>query len=540
MDIDERAEPNRSLNQTVLPCHVKRALNYMCANLAEKITLADLARACATSERTLLKQFRRFVGIPPLAYLRRRRLSAARQELLDPATEDAISAIATRCGYTHLGRFSGDYRRAFGEHPSASRQRIRVRAADSAFAGNDAALTRSLVTVACSQRPLLLILPLHTETLAERLEARDLTERLAAALSRIRVATVKMAGPSQLVPVTTAQPRNAGSEYCVRGRLTRQEERTRVIVRLVDIAADRHLWGDSFDGSVRDPFELQDRVVDGVIRGVVSHITDAEIERVRAKDPEARSARDLALQALSLILAASVPTARNAMLLLDHALELDPADATSMALLACCHAQLSIYHGTPSPAAARDAALGLARRAGMLDNTDSLVTTARGAAATLVFQPDEADALVARALAMDPTSTWAWERRGFLGLMNSPADADRVLADFERALQLRGPSLSRANCFVGIANAHLIAGRWAETERWTRKAIAENPKATWLYRWQSCYATRMGDRPKIAEAVERWRRAQPDLTVSLLAATYPAWATKPDWFDELARAGVPL
>ena len=33
-------------------------------------------------------------------------------------------------------------------------------------------------------------------------------------------------------------------------------------------------------------FELQDRVVDGVLGGVVSHITDAEIERARDKDPK--------------------------------------------------------------------------------------------------------------------------------------------------------------------------------------------------------------------------------------------------------------
>ena len=49
----------------------------------------------------------------------------------------------------------------------------------------------------CREKPSLLILPLRTETLQEGLEARDLTERLAATLSRMRVAPVSLAHPSR-------------------------------------------------------------------------------------------------------------------------------------------------------------------------------------------------------------------------------------------------------------------------------------------------------------------------------------------------------
>lgn len=208
-----------------------------------------------------------------------------------------------------------------------------------------------------------------------------------------------------------------------------------------------------------------------------------------------------------------------------------------MALLACCHGQLGTYHGTPFPASARDTALELSRRAGVLDDSDPLVVTARGTASALALQADEAEALVTRALAMDPTSAWAWERRGFLRL-NSPTDGGRAMSDFQRALQFRGARISRANCYVGISSAYSKLDRMEETDRWTRRAIAENPEAWWLYRWQSCYATKMGDRPKIREAVENWRRVQPEMTVSLLAACFPP--SDPGWLDEMARAGMPI
>ena len=533
MDGIGKLEPSGSDDQTVLPRHIKRALDYMNGNLAEKITLAELASACAAAERTLLKQFQRFVGVPPLAYLRRLRLNSARQELMKADCREAISDIAIRCGYPHFGRFAGDYRRLFGESPSGTRNRVRASAAD----GGPTVSGSSGFQPSVREKPSLLILPLRAETLQENLEARDLTERLAATLSRMRIASVALAHPSRNLSMNAPQPRNAGTRSCLLGRLTHRDERTRVIVRLVDVAADRHVWGDSFDGSVNDPFELQDRVVDGVLCGVVSRITDAEIERVHNKAPTDLGAHDLALQALPLILGTSVPNARRAMAILDRAMDLDVADATSMALLACCHAQLGTYHGTSSPAAARDTALALSLRAGMLDNSNPLVIAARSTATALALQADEAEGLVTRALAMDPTSAWAWERRGFLRL-NSPADADRAITDFRRALQLRGPRISRANCFVGIASAHCKAGRRAETDLWTRKALAENPEATWIYRWQTCYSAKWRDASGLIAAVEHLRRAQPEFSVSLMMASYPP--SDPDWLEAVARAGMPL
>ena len=51
--------------QCVLPNRVKYALTYMRANISEKVTLTGLATACAVPERTLLNQFRKFVGLSP-------------------------------------------------------------------------------------------------------------------------------------------------------------------------------------------------------------------------------------------------------------------------------------------------------------------------------------------------------------------------------------------------------------------------------------------------------------------------------------------
>ena len=544
----ESAKPIEQDNQRLWPQHVKRALTYMRANMAERITLTGLASACGVPERTLLRQFQQFVGLTPLSYLRRLRLNAAKSELASTQNSDAISDIAMRCGFSHLGRFAIEYRRLFGETPSTTKQRVRALAADRALANNDASSFGDSppfpLPAAEREKPSLLILPLRTETLKESLEARDLTERLTATLSRIRVASVTLAHPSRAVSASAPLPRNAGTQYCLLGRLTRRDERTRVVVRLVDVVADKSLWGDCFDGYANDPFELQDRVVDGVLCSVVSHITDNEIERANNKDPRDRAARDLALRALPLALGASVRSAERAIAILESATAMDPADALATALLAYCQAQVVGYHGATSLAAGQVSTRQLFQRAGFLDNNDDpLVTIARGTVASFLRQPEEEEALVFRALAMDPSSAWAWERRGYIRQghafrLRSAEEADAAIVDFHRSMRFRGPVLPRANCLFGIASAHYAAGRYQQAMDWARRALAENPDADWMHKVLSCSANKLGDRATVARSVDCMRRARPHLTVSEIVGFWP-WADT-GWLDAIARAGMPL
>ncbi len=525
-------EPLEDTTQRLLPQHVKRALVYMRGNMAEQITLTELACACATPERTLLKQFRKFVGVSPLACLRRLRLNLARSELLRDDCDTAIAEIATGCGFTHLGRFATEYRRAFGESPSMTRHRVRRHSPD------DAPLA---APVAWREKPVLLVMPLRTETLQEQFEARDLMERLGATLSLMRIATVTLVHPSRAPSFSApsfsvGRQRDGGTRYALMGRLRRVDDRTRVITRLIDVDSDRHLWGDSFDGPANDPFALQDRVVDGVLCGVVSSIADAEVGRVQRKDPRDRAARDLATQALPLIFAARLPSTLQAMTLLERAIELDPSEPLAVALLACCHGQVGFNFGTSSPPAARAEVELQARRAALLDSSDPLVTTARAMAMSMSWQCQEADSLAVRAVAMDPTSTWAWERRGFTGLCGGE-HPDKLISEYTRALQLRSPDWPHVISFMGMASAHRLAGRLREADAWARKALAENPDMASTHRWEAQYAFDIGDRARMAQAVERMRRLHPDASVSLLAACAPSADAR--WLDAMGDAGLP-
>lgn len=82
-------------------------------------TVVDICMALGVSERTLQYAFRDYVGMSPVAYLRVCRLNRVRAELAsaDPAGA-TVTQVAMRCGFLHLGRFAGDYKRLFGMTPS--------------------------------------------------------------------------------------------------------------------------------------------------------------------------------------------------------------------------------------------------------------------------------------------------------------------------------------------------------------------------------------------------------------------------------------
>jgi AraC-like DNA-binding protein len=98
---------------------IRKALEFIEDRPAEIETVADIASTVGLSVRALDDGFRRFVGTPPMTYLRNLRMTRAHEELVaaDPYSTTA-TAVARKWGFGHYGRFAADYRRRFGHKPS--------------------------------------------------------------------------------------------------------------------------------------------------------------------------------------------------------------------------------------------------------------------------------------------------------------------------------------------------------------------------------------------------------------------------------------
>ena len=101
------------------PRTVKRTLDAMHAEPGRLFTAGELAGIAGVGIRVLQESFRQHVGVPPLTYLRRLRLEGVHSELSRAGPgQVSVSEVATRWGFTHLGRFAGAYRARYGVPPS--------------------------------------------------------------------------------------------------------------------------------------------------------------------------------------------------------------------------------------------------------------------------------------------------------------------------------------------------------------------------------------------------------------------------------------
>jgi len=100
------------------------AEGYIRNHLSEQITLADLVTVSDTSVSSLLRAFRTHRGTSPMKYVKQIRLEAAQRTLLAAKTgATTVTRVAMDNGFFQLGRFSADYRCAFGELPSETLHR---------------------------------------------------------------------------------------------------------------------------------------------------------------------------------------------------------------------------------------------------------------------------------------------------------------------------------------------------------------------------------------------------------------------------------
>jgi AraC family ethanolamine operon transcriptional activator len=103
---------------------VRQMTDYFHAHPNRVTQLSDLCQLTGSSARTIAHACQTVLETSPMRYLKQLRLNRARI-LLREGSRDfiTVSECAHFAGFSHLGRFSADYRRMFGESPSQTLDR---------------------------------------------------------------------------------------------------------------------------------------------------------------------------------------------------------------------------------------------------------------------------------------------------------------------------------------------------------------------------------------------------------------------------------
>jgi AraC-like DNA-binding protein/tetratricopeptide (TPR) repeat protein len=476
--------------------------------------LGDLAAAAGVAPRTLQKHFHRFLGRAPLAFIRELRFRRARQELLHGPGHASVTEIATSCGFSHLGRFAIEYRRRYGESPSAT-----LRRSQRVTAPSRAALP---VLASAWERPAIAVIPFGVVGARPEL-ATAFADEIAMALWRLHC--LKVTAPSH-------------ARYQLLGRLHADARGALgVTVRLIDAVIGRCQWAARWDGDARDLIAFEERVALGVAQAIQPALRAAEIDRVSGRDPSGLTAWELTMRALPHLMTVEAAAEGLALELLQRATALAPHDPLSIAAAAWCHGLRAGHHFSERGSTERAMAHDLAARAAALNGGDALAETMLAGGYTLAHDLEAAGVHAERALAIDGGSAWAWGRSAWVKAYRGlTAEA---MEEFEIARSLAPADPLNFLWSIGIASGHFQSGRYEQSISWFRRARAENPKATWSDRFLAPSYVLAGRMDEGRQTLCRFTAAFPGLTITDVRSGLPWNETYLDRTSEgLESAGM--
>ncbi len=190
-----------------------------------------------------------------------------------------------------------------------------------------------------------------------------------------------------------------GVAYVVEGSVRKAGNRVRVTVQLVEAASGNHLWAERYDRDLEDIFAVQDELVREVAAAVPGQLHAAAVQRARRRPVENLTAYDYVLRGEWL--RHQDFGDREALALLEKAIEIDPQCARAYDQLAGYHAYSVFAHGASIDESVQ-LARSLAEKALEIDPADPSVQATVAHAYIMVGEHDLARRHIERAIKLNP------------------------------------------------------------------------------------------------------------------------------------------
>ena len=119
------SEALRDLSSQEVPVFIRNVKKFMIDHAHEMLSIEMILRVAGVSKSKLYDQFQYHYGMSPLVFLKKHRLQKVYKILSSSQQQDiSISKVAYDWGFSHLSRFSQEYREEFGENPSETKAKF--------------------------------------------------------------------------------------------------------------------------------------------------------------------------------------------------------------------------------------------------------------------------------------------------------------------------------------------------------------------------------------------------------------------------------
>ncbi|MBB3656636.1 TolB-like protein/class 3 adenylate cyclase/cytochrome c-type biogenesis protein CcmH/NrfG [Rhizobium sp. BK650] len=319
-----------------------------------------------------------------------------------------------------------------------------------------------------------------------------------------------------------------GVRYVLEGSARRAMGRVRINAQLVDTLGGGHLWAERFDRTVEDVFELQDEVNAKIVEALVGRLTIPP-PRNRPKNFEAY---DLCVRA-RLLTEESPQTEREAHMLLQRALKLEPSYAEALGLLAYNRWLAWTHFGEPEDPN-RKMAVTSAQKAVDLDPNDAGCRYVLGTILAYERRWEESEAAFAKALELDPNHADTWAAMSDISVLDGRV-ADG-LAQIEKALRLNPRPACWYLCHLGQAQ---YAARDYEAAAATLRR--EDTYRTNSRKFLAATLAQLGHQEEARREAELFLIAHPHFTIAHWLSSQPLRdaSVRDHFVDGFRKAGLP-
>jgi len=272
--------------------------------------------------------------------------------------------------------------------------------------------------------------------------------------------------------------RRLGVDALIEGSVVRDGDRVRVTAQLIEAAADRHLWADSYERDLRDVLTLQREVAAAIAGEIRANLTTRERVRLTTSVPVKPESY------LAYIKGRAYWNQRTESALLKgidafrQAADIDPNDARVYAGLALCYTALG-YGSYLPPNVAFEEASAAGRKALAIDPAFAEAEAALGYVSLYYeWRFAEADRRFRHALDLDPASATAHD--WYSVYLTAMGRFDEARTEIRRAQEL-DPLSAAVATDVGFGDYY--AGRDEQAVATLRSTLSVTPNFPLAHLW---------------------------------------------------------
>jgi adenylate cyclase len=277
-------------------------------------------------------------------------------------------------------------------------------------------------------------------------------------------------------PVKVQQvSRELGVRYVLEGSVQKSGDRLRVTAQLIDAISGVHLWSESYVRELRDLFAVQDDITKNIIMAIQVKLTEGEQARAVAKGTDSLEAYLKCLQAYEYAHRVNPESNALAKQLAEEAIALDPEYAVAYTELGRAH-MVDVWVGTTeSPKQSIGKAIGLMKKAIVLDDTYAESHALLGYLYTMTKQYDKGIAQAEKAVVLNPNSADAHMRLG--KTLSFAGRWEESIPKYKKAIRLNPVPPNIYLFSLGLSYG--MTGQYDEAVAWCEKAVRQAPDSLW-------------------------------------------------------------